>query len=1114
MTPPAVELRAHTAFSFGDGACAPEALVGRAAELGYSTVGITDTADVGGIVRAALAARDAGIRIIAGAELCVDGRPAAFLARTPAGYRSLAALVTESRVGIWKTWEKEHAGALRGQPNVTWAQVVQHADGLHALTGPASGALASLVRGTAEDIRTMRGSDERRLTNAARADRQLAEWKEVFGDRLAVEVQLHHVDGHEAALAAELIRVAARGKVSWVAAQDARYIDDTSRLVHDLLTALRHDLTVDEALRAGVLHPNGEWKLLTPEALRLRWRGCESGLYHAADIASQCNFDLSWMRPPLPAFPMPDGADPDAFLRARAYEGAATRWGPALSAAQVRQLDHELATIRELGFAGFFLVMWDAVRFAQQRGILCQGRGSAANSAVVYCLGITAVDPVKNGLLFERFLSETRVDGKAEAPDIDVDFEHDRREEVLDYMYDRYRRPHAAIACIVQTYRAPNAVQDSMRALGYPADLATSISKKLHRYDPLDAAVKMQERYAVQAGLDITTPRVKALLRAVSGFDRLPRLRATHVGGFVLSGSPLGNWLPIEQTNMGRTIVQFDKDDLDAVGIPKFDFLGLGGLAMIRRAFDAIEVRTGTRPAMYQLPIDDAPTYDLISKGETVGTFQIESRAQIASVVHTKPDRLYDIVVQVALIRPGPIQAKFVRPYTRRRRGHEQPTFAHPALEPILARTQGIPIFQEQAMAVAMALGGYTGGEADELRRTMGNIRKEPRLLAALDRLRERMIAHDITPRVPPEMAQQICDDLKGFANYGFPESHAWSFALIAYATAWLKVHYPTEFFLGILNAWPMGFYSPATLIHEAKRHGVEVRPPCLSRGDWECTTEPAAPVTAEIARVQRRFVREVAVERGTVYLPNPGANPTRLAAALPRPALRVGWRFVRGISERALESLRGARVAAPFTSIADVTTRANKLTRAEVNLLAQAGAFEAWEPDRRKAAWEALRARNDTLPLAPAHRTDHHPPPLTRDELIQLDYHATGVTIHGHPMMAYREQLRAQGVKDSKELERMPNRKRVSVAGLVVIRQRPYTANGVLFLLLEDEHGFINVVVRKDDVEPNEEVVKRAQFILVHGHVGREGNALSVVGHEFVALEAEVLTQKSRDFR
>ncbi len=1054
----AAELRAHTAFSFNDGAVTPEALVDRAADLGYAAIGITDTADLGALVRAALVAKLRGVKLIAGAELNVDGRPAAFLARTAEGYRNLATLVTLSRVGHWKTWEKTEAGLRRGQPNVTWAQVAERAAGLQMLTGPASGTLASLLR----------------TGDRARGDRQVAEWREAFGERVAVEVQLHHVDGHEAALAAELIRAAGRGRVSWVAAQDARYVDDTSRMVHDLLTALRHGMNVDEALRAGVLHPNGEWKLLDPGVLRLRWKGCESGLHEAARIAGQCDFDLSWMRPPLPSFPVPDGMTTDTFLRERVYDGARERFGGTVPEAQRRQIEHELATIRQLGFAGFFLVMWDAVRFAGSRGILCQGRGSAANSLVVHCLGITPIDPVKHGLLFERFLSEVRVDGKAEAPDIDVDFEHDRREEVLDYMYDRYARPHASIACIVKTYRAPNAVPDAMRAFGYPMDVATSISKRLHRYDPLDAAVKMQEKYAAQAGLDITAPRVKALLRAIGGFEGLPRLRATHVGGFVLSAQPLGGWLPIEQTNMGRTIVQFDKDDLDAIGVPKFDFLGLGGLAMVRRAFDAIEVRTGTRPKMYGIPTDDAPTYALISQGETVGTFQIESRAQIASIVHTKPEKLYDIVVQVALIRPGPIQAKFVRPYTRRRRGHEQPEFVHPALKPILARTQGIPIFQEQAMAIAMALGGYTGAEADEMRRTMGNIRKEPRLLAALDRLRQRMIDNPITPRVPPEMAQAIVDDLRSFANYGFPESHAWSFALIAYATAWLKVHYPTEFYLGYLNAWPMGFYSPATLIHDAKRHGVEVRPPCLLRGDWECTTEPAAP----------------------------------------RPALRVGWRFVRGLSQRALESLRAAKTATPFTSIADVATRANGLTRAEANQLAQAGAFAAWESDRRQAAWEALRAMNDRLPLAPARHTPYAPPPLTRDELIQLDYHATGVTINGHPMMQYRERMQERGVKDSRDLARVPHRRNVSVAGLVVIRQRPHTANGTLFLLLEDEHGFINAVVRKDDVEPNEEVVKHAQFMIVHGHVEREGAALNVVGHAFERLDAEALAYKSRDFR
>ena len=625
------------------------------------------------------------------------------------------------------------------------------------------------------------------------------------------------------------------------------------------------------------------------------------------------------------------------------------------------------AIIAQLGFAGFFLVMWDTVRFARSEGILCQGRGSAANSAVTYCLGITPVDPVKEGLLFERFLSEVRIDGKTEAPEIEVDFEHDRREKGLDYMYDKYKRPHAAIACIVQTYRAPNAVQDAMRAFGYPAELATAISSRLHRYDPADAAIHMQERYATQVGLRVDTPRVRALLRAIAGFEGLPRLRATHVGGFVLSSMPLGDWMPVEQTTMGRTIVQFDKDDLDAVGVPKFDFLGLGGLSMIRRAFDAIEVRTGKRPDMYDLPYHKDPkTYDLISRGDTVGTFQIESRAQISSIVHTRPERMYDIVVQVALIRPGPIQAKFVRPYTRRRRGEEDVEYAHPALEPILERTQGIPIFQEQAMAIATELGGYERGEADELRRTMGNIRKQKRLEDALKRLHGRMIANEkIMPRVTPKVATKLCTDLESFANYGFPESHAWSFGLLAYATAYLKVHHPTEFYLGILNAWPMGFYSPATLVHDAKRQGVEIRQPCLRDGNWECTTEPTA---------------------------DPG-----------KPALRIGWRFVRGMGERTLEKLRRAHDAAPFTSIADAVIRA-RLTRAEATSLALADAFSAWEKERRRASWEALRAVSDTLPFAPAHRTMHNPAPLGKHELIAIDYHATGTSIHGHPMMALRE--------------------------------------------------------------------------------------------------------------
>jgi error-prone DNA polymerase len=800
-----------------------------------------------------------------------------------------------------------------------------------------------------------------------------------------------------------------------------------------------------------------------------RWKGCEAGLEESERIAAECDFSLAWVRPPLPKFSVPAGHDDDTFLREKVFEGAHERWGE-LDDKQTAQIDHELRVIGKLGFAGFFLVMWDAVHFAREKGILCQGRGSAANSAVAYCLAITAVDPVKHGLLFERFLSEIRVDGQTEAPDIDVDIEHDRREEVLDYVYGKYNRAQAAITCIVQMYRGPNAIRDSMRAFGYPVEMANNISKRIHWSDPAEGAKYVGEVLAPQLGIDFDNPRGKATLAAMAAFEGVPRLRSTHVGGFVLSSAPLGDYLPVEHTTMGRTIIQFDKDDLDAVGIPKFDFLGLGALSLVRRAFDMIEARTGTRPEMYKLPPDDEKTYDLIAHGETIGTFQIESRAQIASVLHTKPDRLYDIVVQVALIRPGPIQANFVHPYTARRRGLEPVTYLHPDLEPILKRTQGIPIFQEQAMAIAMKLGGYSAAQADELRRTMGHIRKVDKLHRVLEQLRARMVERGVTE----DVAARIAEDLKSFANYGFPESHAWSFALIAYATGYLKAHYTAEFYAGLLNSYPMGFYPPSTLIHDARRHGLKVLPTCMRDGDWECTTEPTE-------------------------------NPDR-------PALRIGWRHIRGLGEKSLDALKAARGWDHFTSIDDVVLRA-KLQRSDALQLARAGAFGAWEPDRRRAAWIAMRAVGDSLPLAPARQASYDPRPLTRDELIFLDYFSVGISVSGHPMEHLREKLRSQGVLDSRQLEKLRGGESIVTAGLVTIRQQPQSAKGTVFLLMEDEFGFINVIVSKKMVEKYSEVVRFSTFVAVKGRFERDGGVRNVIGLNFRELEVKQIVHASRDF-
>ncbi|HEY0527354.1 MAG TPA: error-prone DNA polymerase [Gemmatimonadaceae bacterium] len=1050
---PYVELRARTAFSFGDGSTSPEALIGKAAELGYSALGITDTADLGGIVRFGLEARRLNIKPIVGAELNIDGHPAAVIARSKEGYQNIASLVTRSRVGELSTWKKGDGKNTRGRPRVSWIQVAERSAGIQALTGPASGAIASQLR--ANDFKG--------------AERLLCQWRDVFGDRLAVEVQLHHTSGHEAALATALIELAERQRVPWVITHEPRYIDNDSRLVHDVLTALRYDTTIDDALARGLLHPNGEWRLNSPEEMAERWKGREAGLEESVRIASECDFNLSWVRPPLPDFPVPERHNEDSFLREKVYEGARERWGE-VSDAQAAQIEHELRVIGNLGFAGFFLVMWDAVHFARGQGILCQGRGSAANSAVAYCLAVTAVDPVRHGLLFERFLSEIRVDGQTEAPDIDVDIEHDRREEVLDYVYDKYNRAKAAITCIVQTYRGPNAIRDSMRAFGYPVEMATDLSKRIHWSDPKEGAKYIEETLAPKFGIDFDNPRGRACLAAMAAFEGVPRLRATHVGGFVLSSAPIGDYMPVEHTTMGRTILQFDKDDLDAVGVPKFDFLGLGALSLVRRAFDMIEVRTGKRPEMYKLPPDDEATYNLIARGETIGTFQIESRAQIASVLHTKPDRLYDIVVQVALIRPGPIQAKFVHPYTARRRGMEEVTYPHPDLEPILKRTQGIPIFQEQAMAIAMKLGGYSAAQADELRRTMGHIRKIEKLHRVLEQLRVRMMERGVTE----DVATKIAEDLKSFANYGFPESHAWSFALIAYATGYLKTHYIAEFYAGLLNSWPMGFYPPSTLIHDARRHGLHVLPPCMRDGDWECTTEPTD-------------------------------NPDR-------PALRIGWRHIRGLGEKTLDALKAARGWDRFTSIDDVVQRA-RLQRPEALHLARAGAFGAWEPDRRRAAWVAMRSVGDSLPLAPARHAPYNPRALSRDELIFLDYFSVGVSVNGHPMEHLRPKLRDAGALDSRELEQLRGGESIVTAGLVSFRQQPQSANGTVFLLMEDEFGFINVIVSKKLVEKFSEVVRFSTFIVVQGRFERDGGVRNVIGYKFSDLKVKPLIHASRDF-
>jgi len=1079
--PTYVELRAHTAFSFGQGACTPEALVARAAALGYEAIGLTDVADLGGIVRFATACREHGVRPIVGLELAVDGLPLALVARDATGYRALAALVTRARAGRVGDWRREDAGAgagtpARGMPDVAWAQVAERSAGLWLLTGPTSGRLARHVA-------------HGRL---AEAERLLDTYRATFGAHAVVEVQWHHAGRREASLAGALIALAERHDMPWVVTGDPRYVDADGRRVLDVLTALRHGVTIDEATTRGLLLPNDEWCLQDPHAVAYRWADNAAGVATSRAIAESCTFDVRWIRPPLPDFPGTTAETVDAVLRDTTLRGAAERWGEP-TAAQLRQIDHELGVIRQLGFAGFFLTMWDAVRYAKSLGILCQGRGSAANSAVTYCLGVTAVDPIEHGLLFERFLSVPTVDDLIEAPDIDLDIEHDKRELVLDYMYTRYGRAHAALTAVTQRYSASTAVQDVCRAYGVPAETAFALSKRVHRDEPAEGAAKLRAGLAEQHGLPLKTARDIALVDAIAAFEGLPRLRSTHPGGFVLSAKALGDYCPIEPTTMGRTIIQFDKDDLDALKIPKYDFLGLGSLSAVRRAFDVVE-RYEPRPELYSVRQDDAAAYALIARGDTIGLFQIESRAQIASLVNTKPERMYDIVVQVALIRPGPIVAKFVHPYTERRRGRARivyPDGLGDTLGPILNRTMGIPIFQEQAMRMAMDLAGYTAAEADELRRTMGHMRKQPRLKAALDKLRGRMRDHGVAD----DVAARIADDLMSFANYGFPESHAWSFALIAYVTAWLKANHATAFYIGLLNAQPMGFYSVATLVHDARRHGVEVRLPDLVLGDADCTAEASASSVGTLA-------------------------------------MRAGWRLIRGLSTHALDALVAARAARPFASIADVVRRAG-LTRTDALALARAQAFASWQPDRRRATWEALRAVGDTLPLAPASGIETRDDdgfaarPMTRHEAVFADYHAVGLSVDGHPTERFRAWARRMGALDTAQLAAARSGERVIVVGLVTIIQRPATAKGVVFVLLEDEVGSANVIIWPKLFAAARDTVSFSDFLAVYGQVERDGGLVSLIARRFLSLgvehasdaaaasaESMTLTHRARSFR
>jgi error-prone DNA polymerase len=1029
------ELHCHSGFSLGDGASTPGSLAARAAELGHRALALTDHDDVGGMVRFSRACEEAGVRPIPGVELTLaDGSHLTLLAEDERGWRNLSSLVAQGRTG-----------SPRGRPGVTVEDLAARAAGLVALSGCPRGRVPALLR-------------EERYAEARAA---AATFRDIFGERFYLELWDHRTHA-EASLCADLLDVARALEIPWTVTHDVHYAEAEQRRVHDLLVANRLGLTLAEAERRGVLRPSAEWCLQPPEQMAERWRALPEGVRRTQEVAERCRFRLLDLRPAPPCFPLPAAwPDADAYLTHLARDGLRQRLDRP-SPRHRQQLGHELATIRQLGIADHFLIVWDICQFARESGILCQGRGSAANSLVCYALRVTAVDPVAHDLLFERFVSVER----PEPPDIDIDFAaEEARERVLQYVYARYGRAHAAMVCTHVEFRGRSAVREAMRGLGFPAKTTDRLAKQLDGHAGTRTAAewlqKEDGRTLRTIGLDPAEPQARALVRLVRGLEGLPRHRGIHSGGFVLSREPLGNVVPVEPAAMpGRTVIQWDKDDCADMALPKFDLLGLGMLRLLGECLGHLRERHGMDLDIGRIPLDDPEVYAQVTAADTIGLFQIESRAQANFLPRLRPKSFYDLVISVGAIRPGPMLGGQVKEMLARRRGEIPTGYPHPDLEPVLARTHGMALFQEQLMRCAIVVSGCSPGQADALRRAMSRKRSSSEMRRATEAIRDGMRGRG----VDPESAERVLGWLEACASYTFPESHAISFALLAYASAWLRLRFPAEYLCSILNAQPMGFYPVATLIHDARAHGVEVRPIDLAHSGWNCSLECG---------------------------------------------VRMGLRYVRGLGSRAGERLRAALEQGAFTSVEDVIERGG-MGEAELRALAAAGAFRSLVPGgRRQALWTVLgewRRHRTAGPLAPPPPSSARVPQASAAEETLADHHATGFTLGGHPMRHLRRWLDSLEVEPIAALraEGRQEGERVRTAGLVIVRQRPGTAKGFTFVGLEDETGRIDVIVAPKLYEREREVVNRNGILAVVGRLGVEDDVVNVRAETFYPLQLE----------
>ncbi|NUY02496.1 error-prone DNA polymerase [Paraburkholderia youngii] len=1028
MLPAYAELFCFSNFTFLHGASHAEELAERAAQLGYSALAITDECSLAGVVRAHVAAKEAKLPFIVGSYFRLvnaDGSPAfglILLARNRNGYGNLSELITLARMR-----------APKGEYRLTPQDLSRPEKEYRHLLGMPD-CLAILVPDfpASEDA----------------LDAQVEWLDETFTGRAWVGLVLHQRamdDMHRGAVEF----VAKSRDVPVVALGEVVMHVRSRKPLQDTMTAIRVGKPVHEC--GYDLAPNAEQHLRS--RLRLANLYPEDALAATVDIMSRCTFSLDELRYEYPDELVPAGHTPASYLRQETYIGAQRRFPAGIPHHVQQQIEHELELIADLQYEPYFLTVYDIVRFARSQHILCQGRGSAANSAVCYCLGVTEVDPARGNMLFERFISKER----GEPPDIDVDFEHQRREEVIQYIYRKYGRDRAAIAAAVSTYRPRGALRETGKALGVDPQIVDAVAKSHHWFD---SRQDLLARFA-ESGLDPDKPLIQAWAKLAAQLLNFPRHLSQHSGGFVISRGKLTRLVPVENAAMAdRSVIEWDKDDLESLGLLKVDVLALGMLSAIRRTLDLVSEQRGERFEMQDIPSEDPATYAMISAADTVGVFQIESRAQMSMLPRMRPQTFYDLVIEVAIVRPGPIQGGAVHPYLQRRQGFEPVTYPSDALKTALGRTLGVPIFQEQVMQVAILAAGFTAGEADQLRRAMAAWKRK----GGLEKYYDRIVLGMQERGYNQAFAEAIFEQIKGFGEYGFPESHAASFALLVYASSWLKCHEPEAFLAAMLNSQPMGFYSPSQLVQDAQRHGVTVLPVDVTVSGWDSSLEPRA-----------------------------GAM---------RPAVRLGLSLLRGMKDGAAERIENARAVRPFASVNDLARRA-QLDRKDLHALADANALAALAGNRREALWQSVAAVPDKDMLAAAATQDETPelgaPSEAHD--IVADYRSLGLTLNRHPLELLRPQLLANRLMPAATLRTYRDGRLARACGLVTVRQRPGTAKGVVFVTLEDETGNVNVIIWPGLLEKQRKEALGATLLAVYGTWQCQGEVRHLVAQRLVDM-------------